>query len=325
MTQMNMVEAINSALKAEMEKDESVLILGEDVGKDGGVFRVTDGLIQKFGEERVIDSPLAESGIVGFAIGLALYGFKPIAEIQFMGFLWPCLDQLSSHASRIRNRTWGRYSVPLVLRAPYGGGVRALEHHAESFESILAHIPGLKVAIPSNPYDAKGLLIASIRDPDPVVFLEPKRLYRGIKEEVPEEDYVEEIGKAKVVVEGEDLTLVGWGSMIPKILKARDLMFEKGIRAEVIDIRSISPYDYATVHSSVEKTGRAVVIQEAPRTLGFASEIIARLNDNEMLNLKAPAFRVTGFDIPFPYYKMEHWAMPDVDRIIKASRQVLKW
>lgn len=320
-----MVEAINSALKAEMEKDESVLILGEDVGKDGGVFRVTDGLIQKFGEERVIDSPLAESGIVGFAIGLALYGFKPIAEIQFMGFLWPCLDQLSSHASRIRNRTWGRYSVPLVLRAPYGGGVRALEHHAESFESILAHIPGLKVAIPSNPYDAKGLLIASIRDPDPVVFLEPKRLYRGIKEEVPEEDYVEEIGKAKVVVEGEDLTLVGWGSMIPKILKARDLMFEKGIRAEVIDIRSISPYDYATVHSSVEKTGRAVVIQEAPRTLGFASEIIARLNDNEMLNLKAPAFRVTGFDIPFPYYKMEHWAMPDVDRIIKASRQVLKW
>lgn len=322
---MNMVEAINSALKAEMEKDENVLILGEDVGKDGGVFRVTDGLIQKFGEERVIDSPLAESGIVGFAIGLALYGFKPIAEIQFMGFLWPCLDQLSSHASRIRNRTWGRYSVPLVVRAPYGGGVRALEHHAESFESILTHIPGLKVVIPSNPYDAKGLLIASIRDPDPVVFLEPKRVYRGIKEEVPEEDYVEEIGKAKVVVEGEDLTLVGWGSMIPKILKARELMFEKGIRAEVIDIRSISPYDYATVHSSVEKTGRIVVIQEAPRTLGFASEIIARINDNEMLNLKAPAFRVTGFDIPFPYYKMEHWAMPDVDRIIKASRQVLKW
>jgi pyruvate dehydrogenase E1 component beta subunit len=322
---MNMAQAINSAFHNEMERDPDVVVLGEDVGVNGGVFRLTEGLYEKFGEDRAIDTPLAESGIVGFSIGMALAGMKPVAEIQFMGFLWPAVDQLASHASRLRNRTQGRFSVPMVLRAPYGGGVRALEHHAESFESVLAHIPGLKVVIPSDPYDAKGLLISSIRDPDPVVFLEPKRLYRLGKMEVPDEPYTIDIGKAKVLREGNDLTLVGWGSMVPKLMKAAELVEAKGIDTEVIDIRSISPYDEETVNSSIEKTGRLVVVQEAPRTLGFASEIIARAQEDVIGHMEAPALRVTGFDVPFPFYQMEHWAMPDVDRIVKGMREVLTW
>ncbi|MGA1848459.1 MAG: alpha-ketoacid dehydrogenase subunit beta [Thermoplasmatota archaeon] len=322
---MNMAQALNSAFQNEMELDPDVVVLGEDVGVNGGVFRITEGLHDKFGEERVIDTPLAESGIVGFSIGMALAGMKPVAEMQFMGFMWPALDQISSHASRLRNRTQGRFSVPLVVRAPYGGGVRALEHHAESFESILAHIPGLKTVIPSDPYDAKGLLISSIRDPDPVVFLEPKRLYRLGKMEVPDDAYTVEIGKARVLREGSDLTLVGWGSMIPKLIKAADLVSSKGIDVELVDVRSISPYDERTVNSSVEKTGRLVVVQEAPRTLGFASEIITRAQEDVIDSLKAPAVRVTGFDVPFPFYRMEGWAMPDIDRIVKGIREVLTW
>ncbi len=322
---MNMVEALNSALVGEMEADPDVIVLGEDVGVNGGVFRVTEGLFDRFGEDRVIDTPLAESGIVGLSIGMALYGLRPVAEMQFMGFMWPAVDQLSNHASRLRNRTMGRFSVPMVVRAPYGGGVRALEHHAESFEAVLAHIPGLKVVIPSNPYDAKGLLISSIRDHDPVVFLEPKRLYRLGKVEVPEEPYTEPIGRARVLREGGDVTLVGWGSMVPKLLKAAELVEPKGISAEVIDIRSIVPYDEETVNASVEGTGRLVIVQEAPRTLGFASEISARVVEDHMDMLEAPPERVTGFDIPFPFYKMEDWAMPDVDRIIKGMRKVLTW
>jgi len=325
MTKMNMAEALNNALEMELIRDESTLVFGEDVGLNGGVFRITKDLQEKFGAERVFDTPLAESCIVGFAIGLALYGFRPIAEIQFMGFLWPAIDQLSSHASRLRNRSMGRYGVPMVVRFPYGGGVRALEHHAESFESILAHIPGLKIAIPSNPSDAKGLLSSSIRDPDPVVFMEPKRLYRTERSEVDEGEFTVPLGKANVVREGDDITLVGWGAMVPKISKAAELMSEKGISAEVIDLRTINPYDYRTVHGSVEKTGRAVIVQEAPRTCGFASEIIARINDKEIMHLKAPVMRVTGFDVPFPFYKMEEWAIPDLDRIIKASREALTW
>jgi pyruvate dehydrogenase E1 component beta subunit len=308
-----------------MELDPDVLVLGEDVGVNGGVFRITEGLHGKFGDDRVMDTPLAESGIVGFSIGMALAGMKPVAEMQFMGFMWPAIDQISSHASRLRNRTQGRFSVPLVVRAPYGGGVRALEHHAESFESIFAHIPGLKTVIPSNAYDAKGLLISSIRDPDPVVFLEPKRLYRLGKMEVPDDAYTVELGKAKLVKEGSDLTLVGWGSMMPKLIKAADLVSSKGIDAEVIDVRSISPYDEKTVNSSVEKTGRLVVVQEAPRTLGFASEIIARAQEDIIDSFKAPAVRVTGFDVPFPFYRMEGWAMPNIDRIVKGIREVLTW
>jgi pyruvate dehydrogenase E1 component beta subunit len=322
---MNMAQALNSAFHDEMGLDDSVVVLGEDVGVNGGVFRITEGLHEKFGDDRVIDTPLAESGIVGFSIGMALAGMRPVAEMQFMGFMWPALDQISSHASRLRNRTQGRFSVPMVVRAPYGGGVRALEHHAESFESILAHIPGLKTVIPSNPYDAKGLLISSIRDPDPVVFLEPKRLYRLGKEEVPDEPYAVDIGRAKVVSEGEDLTLVGWGSMMPKLIKAAELVRDKGIDPEVIDIRSISPYDEGTVNSSVEKTGRLVVVQEAPRTSGFASEIITRAQEDVLDSMEAPAVRVTGFDVPFPFYRMERWAMPDIDRIVKGVREVLTW
>jgi pyruvate dehydrogenase E1 component beta subunit len=322
---MNMVEALNSALVNEMEADPDVIVLGEDVGVNGGVFRVTEGLHERFGEERVIDTPLAESGIVGLSIGMALYGLRPVAEMQFMGFMWPAVDQLSNHASRLRNRTMGRFSVPMVVRAPYGGGVRALEHHAESFESVLAHIPGLKVVIPSNPYDAKGLLISSIRDHDPVVFLEPKRLYRLGKAEVPEEPFTEPIGKARLLREGTDVTLVGWGSMVPKLLKAAELVEPKGISAEVVDVRSIVPYDEETVNASVEGTGRLVIVQEAPRTLGFASEISARVVEDHMDVLEAPPERVTGFDVPFPFYKMEDWAMPDVDRIIKGMRKVLTW
>ncbi len=325
MTEMNMVEALNSALRNEMEADPDVILLGEDIGINGGVFRVTEGLYDEFGEERVIDTPLAESGIVGMSIGMALYGLRPVAEMQFMGFMWPAIDQLSNHASRLRNRTMGRFHVPMVVRAPYGGGVRALEHHAESYEGVLAQIPGLKVVIPSNPHDAKGLLIASIRDHDPVVFLEPKRLYRLGKMEVPEEPFTEPIGKARVIREGTDLTLVGWGSMVPKLEKAADLVASKGISAEVIDVRTIVPYDEETVNASVESTGRLVIVQEAPRTLGFASEISARAVEDLMDVLEAPPERITGFDVPFPFYKMERWAMPDVDRIIKGMRKVLTW
>ncbi len=325
MTEVNMVGAINDALHNEMEDNEDVMVLGEDVAENEGVFRVTEGLLDKFGEKRVRDTPLAESGIVGVSIGLALYGMKPVAEIQFMGFMWPAVDQLSSHASRYRNRSLGQYNVPMVLRSPYGGGVKALEHHSESFESVLAHIPGLKVVIPSTPKDAKGLLISSIRDPDPVVFLEPKKLYRAFKQEIPDGSYTEEIGKANVVKEGEDITLVGWGAMIPKIVKAADHVADEGVSVEVIDLRTIYPYDEETVHESVRKTGRLIVVQEAPRTLGFASEIVARAVDKEMLSLKSPPLRATGFDVPFPLYKMEDWAIPDVDRIVKKIREAIEW
>ena len=325
MIEVNMVGAINDALHVEMEEDEDVMVLGEDVAENEGVFRVTEGLLDKFGEERVRDTPLAESGIVGVSIGLALYGMKPVAEIQFMGFMWPAVDQLSSHASRYRNRSLGQYNVPMVLRSPYGGGVKALEHHSESFESVLAHIPGLKVVIPSTPSDAKGLLISSIRDPDPVVFLEPKKLYRAFKQEVSEGVYTEEIGKAKVVKEGEDITLVAWGAMVPKTVKAADHVADEGVSVEVIDLRTIYPYDEEMVHESVRKTGRLLVVQEAPRTLGFASEIIARAVNKEMLSLKSPPLRATGFDVPFPLYKMEDWAIPDVDRIVKKIKEAIEW
>lgn len=325
MKEMNIVGAVNDALHLEMERDEKVMILGEDVAKNEGVFRVTEGLLDRFGEERIRDTPLAESAIIGVSIGLALYGMKPVAEIQFMGFMWPALDQLSSHASRYRNRTQGQLQVPMVLRAPYGGGVKALEHHSESFESVLAHIPGLKVVIPSTPKDAKGLMISSIRDPDPVVFLEPKKLYRAFKQEVPEDSFTEDIGKARVVREGDDITLVGWGAMVPKIVKAADHVSDEGIYAEIIDLRSIYPYDEKTVHASLKKTGRLLVVQEAHRTGGFASEVVARATEKELLSLKGPPSRVTGFDVPFPLYKMQDWAMPDVDRIVKKIRSLIEW
>jgi pyruvate dehydrogenase E1 component beta subunit len=324
-TSMNMVEALNSALQEEMARDAAVVVLGEDVGVDGGVFRVTDGLIGRFGPDRVLDTPLSESGFVGLAAGMALYGMRPVVELQFDGFVPPAFDQVFSHISRMRNRSQGRYGMPMVIRFPYGGGVRALEHHAESIETLFVHTPGLKVVVPSTPRDAKGLLSSAIRDPDPVIFTEPKRLYRAAREEVPDGPYTEPIGKARVVRQGDDLTLVGWGAMVPRMLRAAELVAGKGTSAEVIDLRTLKPYDEPTVHASVERTGRAVVVQEAPRTLGFASEVSARISERLMASLEAPVVRLTGFDVPFPYYKMEGWAMPDVDRIIKSMRTVLTW
>ena len=323
MAKRNMVEAINRGLMEEMERDPSVMVLGEDVGKEGGVFRVTDGLQSKFGAQRVVDTPLAESGIVGVALGLAVKGFKPVAELQFMGFLPPALDQLISHISRIRNRSRGRYTCPMVIRMPYGGGIHAPEHHSESMEAMLAHIPGIKVVIPSTPHDAKGLIVSAIRDPDPVVFCEPKRIYRAIKEEVSDEEYTVPIGEASVVREGDGVTVISWGAMVREALRAAEMVKEKGINAEVIDLRTISPMDDETVMASVKKTGRAVIVHEAARTCGLGAEIIARINEKAILSLEAPVERVTGFDTVFPLYKMEHHYLPSPERVVRGIRKVM--
>ncbi len=323
MPKSNMVEAINQGLMEEMDRDPSVMILGEDVGKEGGVFRVTDGLQARFGLDRVVDTPLAEQGIVGVAFGMAIKGLKPVAEIQFMGFLTAALDQIISHVSRIRNRSRGRYTCPMVIRMPYGGGIHAPEHHSESTEAILAHIPGIKVVIPSTPYDAKGLIISSIRDPDPVLFLEPKRIYRAIKEEIPDGEYTIPIGKAKVVKEGTDVTLICWGAMVREVLRAAETIEKEGINTEVIDMRTISPMDDESMLDSVRKTGRVVIVHEAPKTCGLGGEIIARINEKTLMSLEAPPERVTGFDTVFPLLKMEHHYLPDPDRIIGGIRKVM--
>jgi len=326
MPPLNLVQAINDALKTEMRLDERVVVLGEDVGVDGGVFRATEGLLEEFGPDRAIDTPLAESGIVGTAIGMAVYGLRPVAEIQFDGFMPPAFDQIVSHAARIRWRSRGRYHVPLVIRAPYGGGIRALEHHSESPEAYYTHTPGLKVVIPSRPYDAKGLLIASIRDPDPVIFLEPKRIYRAFREEVPEGDYTIPLGKAHIARQGGDVTLIAWGAMSQMALRAAEEAAEKdGISAEVIDLRTLVPLDFETISQSVEKTGRCVIVQEAPRTGGFASELVALITERLLLHLEAPVVRVTGFDTAIPYFRMEEHYLPDVGRIIRGLRRVVSF
>lgn len=325
MAEMNLVEAVNAAMREEMARDERVMILGEDVGKSGGVFRATEGLQKLYGEDRVVDTPLSESGIVGTAIGLALNGMRPIAEIQFMGFIYPAFDQIISHVGRIRNRSRGRFSVPLVIRAPYGGGIHAPEHHSESTEAIFAHTPGIKVVIPSNPYDGKGMLISAIRDPDPVLFLEPKRIYRAVKGDVPETDYTTPIGKAAVVREGEQVTLIAWGSMMRTTMQAADVLADEGIDAELIDVRTISPLDIDTIVESVKKTGRVVVVHEAPKTCGFGAEIVALINEKAFLNLSAPPLRVTGFDTVFPYLKNELLYLPSVERIAATVRQVMEY
>lgn len=317
-----MVEAINLGLMQEMERDSSVLILGEDVGKEGGVFRVTEGLQIKFGPERVVDTPLAESGIVGVALGMALKGLKPIAEIQFEGFLPPAMDQIISHISRIRTRSRGRYTCPLVIRSPYGGGIHAPEHHSDSPEALFAHIPGIKVIIPSTPYDAKGLIVEAIRDPDPVLFLEPKRIYRAIREEVPDEDYSVPIGKARVVREGKDVTVICWGAMVREVILAAERIEKEGIDIEIVDLRTISPMDEDTFLDSVRKTGRAVIVHEAPRTCGLGAEIIARINEKALLSLETPVERVTGFDTVFPLLKLEHHYLPNPERILRGIRKV---
>jgi len=320
-----MVEAINLALREEMERDKRIVILGEDVGREGGVFRVTDGLQAKFGNERVVDTPLAETGIVGTALGMALYGLRPIAEIQFDGFLYPCLDQITNHLGRMRNRSRGRFTCPFVIRVPYGGGIHAPEHHSESPEAILAHTPGIKVVIPSTPYETKGLLLSSIRSPDPVIFLEPKRIYRAIREEVPEGDYTIPLGKARLVQEGKDVTVIAWGAMVREVLNAAEELKVDKINLEIIDLRTISAMDVDSIIHSVRKTGRVVIVHEAPKTCGLGAEIIALINEKAFLSLQAPIERVTGFDIPVPLLKSEHYYLPNPKRIVMAVKKVLNF
>jgi pyruvate dehydrogenase E1 component subunit beta len=320
MPKLNMVQAINLALKEEMERDGSVIVMGEDVGRDGGVFRVTEGLMEKFGTERVMDTPLSESGIVGTAIGMAAYGLRPVAEIQFMGFIYPALDQIFSHAARLRSRSRGRYTCPLVVRTPYGAGIRAPEIHSESTEALFCHMPGIKVVVPSTPSTAKGLLKSAIRDPDPVVFLESTRVYRQIKEDVTDEEYTIPLGKARIAKEGKEVTLVAWGSMLHRCLKAAE-----GMDAEVIDLMTLSPFDEETLYRSARKTGRVVVVHEAPKTCGVGAEISASLAEEAMLYLKAPIMRVTGYDAVIPLPKLEDYYMPDVNRIKRSIDEVMKY
>jgi len=324
MPRLNLVQAVNLGLRQEMTRNPDVVVLGEDVGRDGGVFRVTEGLIELFGEERVVDTPLSESGIVGMSIGMAAYGLVPVAEIQFMGFLYGAMEQLISHASRIRTRSRGQYHCPMVLRTPYGAGIHAPEHHSESTEAMLVHTPGLKVVVPSGPYDAKGLLISAIRDPDPVIFLEPAKIYRAVKEEVPEEDYVIPLGKARCVRNGEDVTLISWGAMVHPTFEAADLAAAEGISAEVIDLRTLSPYDTESILASARKTGRIVIVHEAPRTGGLGGEIAALIAERALEYLKAPIRRVTGFDVPVPLPKMEMEYLPNPDRILQSILQVME-
>ena len=324
MAKMTMVQALNMALKQEMEKDDRVIVLGEDVGLDGGVFRVTDGLVQEFGEDRSVDTPLAESGIVGMSIGMAVYGLRPVCEIQFSGFSYLNFHQIECHASRLRWRSQGRFHVPMVLRTPYGGGVRALEHHSESRETFWAHMPGLKMVIPSGPRNARALLISAIRDPDPVIFYEGKAIYRAFREEVPEEEETLPIGKSQRVREGKDLTMISYGAMMRPTLEAAELLKEKdGVEAEVIDLLTISPLDDTLFVESVKNTGHALVIHEAPRTLGPGAEIVSRLVEKAFYYLEAPVARVTGFDIVIPLFRRENAYLPNVHRILRAARQVL--
>lgn len=324
MAKMTMVQALNLALGQEIEKDDAVILLGEDVGKDGGVFRVTDGLIDRFGEERVVDTPLAEAGIVGMSVGMALYGLRPVCEIQFSGFTYEGFHQIESHAARMRWRSQGRFTVPMVLRTPYAGGVRALEHHSESREAFYAHMPGIKMVIPSGPRNARALLVSAIRDPDPVIFFEPKSLYRAFREEVPEQEETLPIGKSRIVREGSDLTLISYGSMMRTALAAAGELEEAdGVQTEVIDLLTISPLDDEKFVQSVHKTGRAMVVHEAPMSFGPGAEVVSRLMEKAFYYLEAPIARVTGYDIIFPLFSREKYYLPDSGRIVREARKVL--
>jgi pyruvate dehydrogenase E1 component beta subunit len=324
MPKMTMVQALNLALRQEMARDDGVVVLGEDVGVDGGVFRVTDGLIQQFGEKRVVDTPLAESGIVGMSIGMAVYGLKPVCEIQFSGFSYYTMHQLENHAARLRWRSQGRYAVPLVMRAPYGGGVRALEHHSESRETFWSHIPGLKMVIPSGPRNARALLVSAIRDPDPVVFYEPKALYRAFREEVPDEEEAMPLSRSVLAREGRDLTLIAYGAMMRPTLEAAEQLHKvHGVEAEVVDLLTISPMDDALLVASARKTGRVAVVHEAPRSFGPGAEIVARLVEKAFYHLEVPVARVTGYDVIIPLFSREMHYLPGVPRIVHAARQLL--
>jgi pyruvate dehydrogenase E1 component beta subunit len=325
MPEATLVEAVNMALARAMEDDPDVVVLGEDVGVNGGVFRATVGLQQRFGPERVIDTPLAELLISGVCVGMAAQGLKPVGEIQFMGFAYPCLDQLINHASRLRNRTQGRLTCPMVLRTPYGAGIRAPEHHSESTEAMFAHIPGLRVVVPSSPERAYGLLLAAIRDPDPVVFLEPTRIYRSGKAEVEDDGEALPLDVAFVLREGSDVTLISWGAMLKETLAAADTLADEDIAAEVIDLATLKPYDEDTVLESVTKTGRCVIVHEAARTGGFGGELAALIAERALLSLQAPVARVTGYDTIVPLPRLEQQYLPSVARIADAARQCVQF
>lgn len=313
---LTILQAVTEALDQKLAHDQRVVLLGEDIGVNGGVFRATDGLFGKYGEERVIDTPLAESGIIGSAIGFALNGLIPVVEIQFLAFIYPGFEQLVSHAARMRYRTRGQFSVPMVIRAPYGAGIRGPELHSDSVEAFFVHTPGLKVVIPSNPYDAKGLLISAIEDPDPVIFLEPAQIYRAFKNDVPEEMYRIPLGKAKVVQEGSDVTIISWGAMMRVALSAAQQMErENGWSCEVIDLRSLYPLDRDVIAASVKKTGRALIVHEAHKTAGVGAELISLINEEALMYLRAPIKRITGFDVPVPQFSVEDFYVPTVKRV----------
>jgi pyruvate dehydrogenase E1 component beta subunit len=325
MAKMTMVEALNLALRQEMARDDSVVLLGQDIGADGGVFRVTDKLIELFGEQRVVDTPLAETAIAGMAIGMAIYGLKPVCEIQFSGFAYQNFHQIENHAARMRWRTRGQLTVPMVLRAPYGGGVRALEHHSESREAYWAHTPGLKMVIPSGPRNGRALLVSAIRDPDPVIFYEPKAMYRAFREEVPEEAETLEIGKPQLVHEGKDLTIICYGAMVrPALEAARALTEQDGIGADVIDLLTISPLDTALMVESIKKTGRALIVHEAPRSFGAGAEIVSRLMEEAFYYLEVPIRRITGYDTIIPYFSREKYYLPDKEQILIAAKEIVR-
>jgi 2-oxoisovalerate dehydrogenase E1 component beta subunit len=325
MAEVTLVEAVNLALARALSDDPNVVVLGEDVGVNGGVFRATVGLQQRFGPQRVVDTPLAELLISGLCVGMAAQGLRPVGEIQFMGFIYPCIDQLVNHASRLRNRTQGRLSCPMVLRTPHGGGIRAPEHHSESTEVMLAHIPGLRVVIPSSPERAYGLLLAAIRDPDPVVFLEPTRIYRATKGRVDDDGEALPLDVAFVLREGQDVTLISWGAMVKETLTAADELAADGIRAEVIDLATLKPYDEDTILASVQKTGRCVIVHEAARTGGFGAEIAALIAERALTSLLAPVVRVTGYDTVMPLPRLEQYYMPSVNRITAAARKACQF
>jgi pyruvate dehydrogenase E1 component beta subunit len=321
---MTLIQAITDALRTEMRLNPDVTILGEDVGRNGGVFRATDGLQAEFGEDRVMDTPLCESGIIGAAIGMALYGLRPVPEIQFLDFIYPAFDQIVSELAKMRYRSGGEYTAPVVIRTPYGGGIKGGHYHSQSTESFFTHTAGLKVVIPSDPYDAKGLLLQSLRQDDPVMFLEPKALYRKAKGEVPEEDYTVPFGKAKVRREGEEITLVAWGAMVPICMEAAERADDDGISCEVLDLRTLVPLDEDAFLASVKKTGRLIVVHEAQRTSGFGGELVAIAAEKAIEHLEAPVLRVTGFDTPFPY-TLEDVYMPDADRVLRAILQTSRY
>ncbi|HVV69427.1 MAG TPA: alpha-ketoacid dehydrogenase subunit beta [Gammaproteobacteria bacterium] len=325
MAEITLAEAVTQALAYEMAADKNVVVLGEDIGVNGGVFRTTVGLLEKFGPERVIDTPLAESMIAGVSIGMAVEGLRPVAEFQFMGFIYPAIDQITNHAARMRNRTRGRLSCPIVFRAPYGGGIRAPEHHVESLEVLFAHAPGLRVVVPSSPARAYGLLLAAIRDPDPVIFMEPMRIYRLVKQNVPDNGQALPLDKCFVLREGSDVTLVSWGASLHETLQAADELEKQGISAEVIDVATLKPLDMPTILHSLEKTGRCVIIHEAPRTAGLAAEIAAQIAERALTSLLAPVQRVTGYDTVMPYLKMEKLYIPSVPKIINAVQNVVEY